>query len=194
MLTAKREDRKIAVNIIAETFYHNPSVNIVIGNVGNRRKKIARLAAYAFTKSFNRNGAYLSENRKGVALCFHSSSGSGNLQEFILELRFALSIPLQRVLLTLRRESYIKKHRFNGPHLYFWFFGVEQGGEKAGFELIDGIFEMAGKAQLPIVLETSVARNRKIYERYQFEVYHVWPDSGDGKALWFMIRYAKEGA
>lgn len=188
MIIAQKKDKKDSVRIIAETFDANPSVNIVIGEGGNRRKKISRLADYAFVKALNRNGAYLSDNKKGTALCFKSSASALSVREIYLELRFAFSIPIKKVFQTLKRESYIKKHRIESEHLYFWFLGVEKGGGKAGFELKDYLFELSRKEQLPIILETSVARNRHIYERYGFRVYHEWADSGDGMTLWFMVR------
>ena len=106
------------------------------------------------------------------------------------ELRFAFSIPIKKVFQTLKREAYIKKYRFKDEHLYFWFLAVKKGGEKAGFEMKDYLFNLSEKEQLPILLETSVERNKVIYERYGFKVYHTWPDSGNGNALWFMIRAA----
>lgn len=188
MIIATKEDRNDSVRIIANTFNANPSVNIVIGEGGNRRKKISRLADYAFVKALNRNGAYLSDNKKGTALCFKSSASAFSIKEIYLELRFAFSIPLKKVVQTLKRESYIKKHRINDEHLYFWFLGVEKGGGEAGFELKDHLFGLSEREQLPIILETSVMRNRVVYERYGFRVYHEWADSGDGNTLWFMVR------
>lgn len=188
---ATSEDKQEAVQIIRNTFNQNPSVNIVIGKGGNRRKKISRLGMYAFIKAMNRGGAYISSNRKGVALCFLSDAKGTNMAEFWAELQFAVSIPVNKVIETLKREAYIKKHRFEGKHLYFWFLGVEEGGEKAVFELKEFIFRRAQDKNLPILLETSVFRNKQVYERYGFEVYHTWSDSGGGKPLWFMMRQPK---
>lgn len=187
-MLADPKDIKIAVNIIYETFDANPSVNIVIGDGGNRKKKISRLASYAFVKAINRSGAFLSSNKKGVALCFRSDEGSSNLKEVFHEVRFALCIPIRKLVQTLKRESYIKKYRYKGSHLYFWFFGVQKGGDRAGFELKNYLFQLSQNKQLPILLETSVERNKEIYERFGFHVYHVWQDSGGGKPLWFMMR------
>lgn len=188
MIKASDTDKAKIVQIITNTFDTNPSVNIVIGSKGNRRKKIRRLATYAFVKSLNRNGAYLSDNKKGAALCFRSNQGTSNLNEVMQELRFAFSIPVRNVIRTLRREAYIKKHRFPGDHLYFWFLAVEKGGGKAGFEIKDELFQLSEEEKRPILLETSVARNKAIYERYGFTVYHTWSDSGNGQPLWFMMR------
>jgi hypothetical protein len=188
MMLAKYEEKAQSVRIITEAFDSNPSVNIVIGDKGNRKKKISRLAAYAFVKSLNRNGAFLSDNKMGTAFCFRSNIGSSNFKEFISELHFAFSIPIKKVFQTLKREAYIKKHRYKGDHFYFWFLAVVKGGGKAGFEMKDHLFDLSEKEQLPILLETSVERNKVIYERYGFKAYHTWPDSGNGNTLWFMIR------
>ena len=188
MILAKHKDRIDSVKIIADTFDANPSVNIVIGDKGNRRKKIKRLADYAFVKSLNRDGAFLSDNKMGTALCFDSSKNAFNLNELFYEVRFAFSIPVRKVIQTLKRESYLKKHRYKGNHMYFWFLGVKNTGGKAGFELKDYLFQLSEDKGLPIILETSVERNKIIYERFGFTVYHEWSDSGGGKTLWFMIR------
>jgi len=166
MTLASKEDKIEAVRIITNTFDQNPSVNIVIGPGGNRRKKISRLGNYAFIKALNRDGAYLSSNRKGAALCFESDAKGTNFAEFWAELRFAISIPPKKVVQTLKRESYIKKHRFKGKHLYFWFLGVEKDGGLAVFELKEHLFELSSQKERPILLETSVERNRSVYERY----------------------------
>jgi hypothetical protein len=190
MILAKQADKTDSVRIITETFDANPSVNIVIGDKGNRSNKISRLADYAFIKALNRDGAFLSDNKMGTALCFRSNHGSTNLKEFLYEVRFAFSIPVKKVFQTLKRESYIKKYRYKGDHLYFWFLGVQKGGGRAGFEMKDYLFELSEKEKRPILLETSVERNTIIYKRYGFKVYHEWPDSGGGKTLWFMMRDA----
>lgn len=188
MIIAQHKDKADSVRIIANTFDANPSVNIVIGDKGNRRKKIKRLAEFAFVKAINRKGAFLSDNKMGTALCFRSTEKSSSISEFYYEIRFALAIPVRKVFQTLKRESYLKKNRIEGEYLYFWFLGVQKGGGKAGFEMKDYLFQLSEKEKLPIILETSVERNKDIYVRYGFEVYHEWPDSGGGKPLWFMIR------
>ena len=188
MLLAQKSDKKDAISIIAKTFDKNPSVNIVIGESGNRQKKLKRLASYVFTKSLNREGAFLSNNRKGTALCFVSSRKGKILPELIEEIRFVLVLPFSNIISSLKREKYIQEHRMKEKHLYFWFLGVEKGGNKAVFEIKDQIFQWSEKKKLPILLETSVIRNKKVYERYGFEVYHTWDDSGNGNALWFMRR------
>lgn len=191
MIIAGKAEKKRVTIIISDTFDKNPSVNIVIGEGGNRHKKLTRLGNYAFIKAMNRKGAFLSDNKMAVALCYISDEGKGSLSEVWSELLFALAIPVKKVLQTLKREKYIKEHRSKDRHLYFWFLGAQKGSEHAVFELKDAIFELSEIEQLPILLETSVSRNRAAYERYGFYVYHTWADSGNGHELWFMRRDPK---
>ena len=67
-------------------------------------------------------------------------------------------------------------------------FGVKKGGDRAAFELKNYIFQMSQNEKNPILLETSVKRNKLIYERYGFYVYHEWIDSGDGHFVVYETR------
>lgn len=183
---ATSSKKQNAIRIIANTFMANPSVNTVIGERGNRELKIRRLANYAFIKAMNRKGAYLSSNEKGIALCYVSTQKGTNLKELLAEVHFALSLPIKKIIQTLKREKYINHYRISDPHLYFWFLGVEKGGGTAVFELKEALFQRADELQLPIALETSVPRNKQAYERYGFEVYHEWKTAAH--TLWFMKR------
>ena len=192
MYLATIKDKLTSVGIIAATFDDNMSVNNIVGENGNRKKKIELLAEYAFIKSFNREGAYISDNKMGVAFFYRSNFKYFGLKEMFYELRFALSIPFSKVLETLKRQTYLNKNRYQGEHFYFWFFGVEKGGDKAGFELKDYLYQLSKEENLPIILETSVRRNKVVYQRYGFKIYHTWENYTDDSALWFMIRDPKE--
>ena len=106
-------------------------------------------------------------------------------------MHFAFAIPFFNLIETLKRKDYLKKNRYQGNHFYFWFFGVEKGGDKAGFELKDYLYQISAEKQLPIILETSIRRNKIVYQRYGFKIYHTWQDYSAESALWFMIRSPK---
>jgi len=186
MEPATAKDKQDCIRIIASTFGANPSINVVIGQGGNKQKKLSRLAEYAFAKAQGKKGAYLSSNRKGTALVFRSDDTRFNLKEQYYEIRFALSLPVKNIFSTLQRERFLKEHRYGKPHLYFWFLGVEKGGGKAVYELKEIVFEKALQEKLPIVLETSVWRNVLAYQRYGFEIYYEWEDKENGITVWFM--------
>jgi hypothetical protein len=191
-IKANSKDKSLIVHIISETFDSNPSVNSVIGSSGNRKKKIKRLAEFAFVKALNKNGAYLSNNMKGAALFYRADQNSFSFKEQWYELKFALtSIPIRNILKVLRRESYFKKRRpQDGKYYYFWFLGVLENGNNAGFELKNIVLRKAKEDNLPIYLETSVYRNVIAYQRFGFEIYHEWEDVSNNGVVWFMRKEA----
>ena len=176
MPEGSKENRNVFIQVIAKTFASNPSVNVVIGEGGNKMEKLSKLAHYSFIKAFNR----------GVALIFRSDVNGYDFKEFWAELKFALVIGFRQVIKALKRESFLKKHRYDGIHYYFWFFRVLKDGDRVAFELKKEIFSIAQKDKLPILLETSVWRNLSAYKRFGFEVYYEWQDQENGITVWFM--------
>lgn len=183
------------LNIIAESFDSNPSVNWVVKNDKKRKKRIKELARYSYITSFARNGVFISSDKTGVALCYKYNEKRETIRDYWNQLRLVIkAIGLNRVFEVLKRESYIKSKRpKSGDFLYFWFFGVEENGrgKTAAKELKEIIFKESNIKKLPIYLETSVEKNMKVYQRYGFELYHTWKVESQGINLWFMKREPK---
>ena len=194
MRKATNGDAKEIMDIISDSFYANPSVNTVTKakNDRSKRKKIRALAKFAFKTGLRRDGVYISSDGKGVAICYRFNAKKESIRDYLNQIELvATSIGLQRLPAVFKRENYIKRKRLkSGDYLYFWFFGVEKDGRGKGaaIELKDVIFKEAEKTKLPIYLETSVEKNKRIYERYGFEVYHTWEDKDQDYPLWFMRR------
>ena len=188
MRLGTKYDKDLVEKIISITFAKNPGVNWLLRKGGDRNKKIGRLANWVFIKAFLRSGIFISSNEKGLAVCYKFNNNKFSIIEIYYQLRFVFtSINLSRLVKVLRRESYRKNIRpKSGEYLYFWFFGVLPGGEKAGFELKDAIFDKAKEVNLPVYLETAVKRNKIIYERYGFKTYHYWLDEKEDIEFWFM--------
>lgn len=188
MRRATRSDMSLVVNIITETFENNPGVNWLIKSGDSHKKGIRRLAEYAFIKAYSCNGVFISTNEKGIAICYKFNLSKFSCTEFWYQLKFAFtSIPLSHLFKVLQREAYRKRMRpASGAYYYFWFFSVLPGGGVAGFELKNAIFELAIKDKLPIYLETSLERNKKIYEHFGFKTYHYWEDKLDNIKFWFL--------
>lgn len=189
---AQREDRAHVVKIIEESFADNPSVV----SVTNPRKpgSLRALARYAFDTAIVREGVWLSTDRKAVAICYFYGLKKEGLRDLWHQVLLVIyCIGLKNVASVMKREQYIKKYRpQDGSFLYFWFFGASEAGKqkRSAFELKQAIFDLSEKKKLPIYLETSVQKNRRVYERYGFEVYHEWQQTKD-RTLFFMRRHAK---
>jgi len=187
---AQPKDRDLVIQVMTTMFADNPAVLSLIAPGKNKQSGIQSLAEFAFQKCLHRNGVWISSNEKAVALCYQFNSGGFSLKEFFSELSFALRyIGLSRLPKILAREAYRKKQRpADGDYFYFWFFAALSDAGEAAFELKNGIFDLAKKADLPIYTETSVERNRKIYERYGFETFHRWEDAMEKVTFWFLKR------
>lgn len=190
MRLAQPKDKELVVRVMTTMFATNPAVLSLIAPEKSKEFGIKSLAEFSFQKCLSRNGVWISSNEKAVALCYRFNTGRFSLKEFLLELRFAIRfIGLSRLPAILAREAYRKKQRpADGNYYYFWFFAALPDAGDAAFELKNGIFDLAKKAGLPIYTETSVERNRKIYERYGFETYHLWQDPKEDVTFWFLKR------
>ncbi len=189
---ASRNDRNRVVRIIQESFTDNPSVVSVINP--NKTNSLKALAEYAFDTALMRQGVLLSDNQECVAICYHYGWKKEGIPDLWNQVKLVLNcIGLWKVPQVMRREAYLKKHRpVDGKFLYFWFFGSTKKGKdtRSAFSLKQAIFEKSAKDNLPIYLETSVPKNKKVYERFGFETYHEWHQSEDS-TLYFMRRVPK---
>jgi len=195
MRKATWSDREKVVNIIAESFEGNPSVNWVIKNDSKRIKRIKILAEYAFSNVQRRGGVYLSSNEEGVILFYKDNEYKEGIADYIDQAKLAIgAVGLNRVGSILNRESYKKKIRpADGEFIYCWFYGVKDiaRGKGAAIELKNYIFSEADRKQLPIYLETSLPKNLIAYKRYGFEIFHEWNVKKEDITLWFMKREPK---
>lgn len=190
MRRATWHDRKKVMAVLTETFGDNPGSLWLLRKGINRKKGIERLCRYVFIKSLAREGAWISDNESGVALCYRFNHKIFSLREIISMLWFAVtSISFSRYPEVKYRESYREKQRpHDGNYLYFWFFGVAGGGGSAARELGMGILEEADRLNLPVYLETALPRMKPIYERFGFTTYHSWEENEKDIMFWFLKR------
>lgn len=194
MRQCTKKDEQHVIHIITESFDSNPSVNWVIKNDRHRRQRIKALADYSFKTAMARNGAWISDDGEGVALCYRYNFKKEGFEDYVNQITLAFkAIGPGRIFKIMRRDSYFKSQRpTSGDYLYFWFLGVSDKGKgkTAAKELKDLIFSESARTGLPIYLETSVPKNRRVYERYGFACYHTWKDEAGGHEVWLMKREA----
>lgn len=190
MRPATRKDAQKSIDIIARSFATNPSILWVIKQDRKQAARIVALARYSFYTALLRKGAYLSDNGHGVALCYRASVKGpllpGIWNQLVLAVR---AIGLLRIGIVLKRQAYVQAQMpKNMDYLYFWFFGVDplHRGQGDAAELKNEVFSMARKENLPIYMETSVEKNRRVYEHYGFNCYHTWKVDKPAINLYFL--------
>ena len=173
----------------------NPSVNWVVKNDKKRERRIKELSRFSFKTALKRDGVYISDDERCIALCYRYNFKKETISDYLNQARLASrAIGLSKIPEVLKRESYIKKLRpKDGNFFYFWFLGAlpEGRGQGGAKEISDRIFKEADEDSLPIYLETSVLKNKRVYERFGFEIYHEWEVKSQGITLWFMRRNPK---
>lgn len=197
MRKCTKADRSKVIDIITASFDTNPSVNRVIKNDTKRKERIKALADYSFKTSLLRDGAFISSDEQGVALCYKYNIRKEGLKDYWNQLILVgKAIGIGRVCDIMKRDGYLKSKRpTDGNYLYFWFLGITDKG-KGGIairELKQHLFTESEKGNLPIYLETSVPKNKRVYERYGFETYHEWTDPKTGDVIWLMRRMPDKG-
>ena len=197
MRLATKADLPRATKIIAKSFSTNPSILWVIKKDRKQDARTRALAKYSFNWARIRQGAYLASNERGVALCYRAKQKSNLLLNILYQAELVIkAIGIFRIGIVLKRQAYLKSHMpKDTDYLYFWFYGVEPGynGQGDAKEIKDEIFRMADEAGLPIILETSVEKNRRVYERYGFRIYHEWHNEDQQLRLYFMQREPRSG-
>lgn len=194
MRRATPYDRKRAVSILANAFKENPGVLWVVKNDSKMDDRIVALCEYCYDTAFEINGVFISNDFNGVSLIFPMENKKFSWRTPILYFKLAVNaLGIFRIGEVIRRELYLSKHRPKHNFLYFWMVAVDPNCKG-----IDTMQEMTYWAaayskhlNLPLVAETTLEKNKKVYERYGYEEYHRWNVSDKDVCVHFMIRQPK---
>ncbi len=190
MRKAGWKDKNLFCKIFSEVFSGNTGTTWVLRKNINPKKALNRLARYSYIKGMVKDGVYISDNGKGIAVCYKFNKNRFSLRYILSEIIFAITaLNIRKLPQILSRESYRRKKRpASGEYLYFWFLGAFPSERSAALELGKGILKEADRLGLPMYFETAVERLKPVYERYGFETYHYWEEKDKGIQFWFLKR------
>jgi len=186
MKQAKKTDKAKVVAILEKSFAENNTLLFLT----REKNRIRKIAEYAFDYAIRRKGVFLSDSENGVAICYEYNRKKKDLIDYFYELKlFFSALSLKRVHKILAHTKKIENSRpKDGNFLYFWFFGAKPESLKhnSAKELYLNILKLAKKKQLNIYAETTILKNKNVYERFGFEVYKQWFNPDTGFNVWFM--------
>jgi len=192
MKAATIEDKKKVLNILQKAFANNPTLMALIRNKRKKDYFVRQIVDYAFHFSLRRKGVFLSDDGNVVAFCFRYNFMESDLLDLWRMIKMVLlAFSLRKLISTFYHNDYVGRIRpSDGRYLYFWFFGAlpEHGSPRDTRSLIDSIFERAQEEELDIYAETTLKKNKTVYERFGFEVYRTWYNPYNGVHVWFMRR------
>lgn len=184
-------DKELIITMLSKAFMDNPRVLRTIKK-GNTEKKLRIMTEYAYSLVEKNKGIFLSSDKSTAMLYYRKSEHKKNLADIMRYIRmFALCIRPSKALSIQRRENIIESLRPEGiDYIYVWLLGnnPEIKGLKGLAEIRNHLDSTSLSLNLPILIETTVERNLKLYQYVGFEIYHYWYDEKQDLNVWFLKR------
>jgi len=174
MIQAEYTDKELVVDILANAFKNNKSVNYIITQDEKKEQRVRRLMEYSFGLCYRYGKVVLTTDKKACALILFPDKKRISLYSICLDMYLVFScIGLLNVKRAMERESKIKQLQLKNNVYYLWFIGVYpvEQNKGIGSMLLNNIINDAHEQQRIICLETSTVRNIPWYEKFGFQIY-----------------------
>ena len=175
MIKADVTDKALIIDILANAFDENQSVNYIVKQDGKRKERIRSLMAYSFEMCNIFGAAYLADDKKACALVLYPDQKRFTISTLILNLKLLINaIGLTRIGEVMRRESAIKSNYPNVLIYHLWFLGVYNSEQNKGIgsKLLTEIIADSRQQDKVIYLETSSPKNVQWYQKFGFKIYN----------------------
>jgi len=184
-------DREIIISIVSSAFEQNPRA-VAMMRKKNPARSVRLMTEYAYTLVEKFDGIYLSEDKTTVLFYYLESEYKRTFIDYLRYGKmFMKAIRFSQLIPTLKREKYIKSLRPPyEDYIYVWVLGSDPNttSVRGLVDIRDHLFGLSEKLQLPILIETTVEKVRKLYRYVGFEEYYKWEDNEAGIDVWFLER------
>ncbi len=174
MKEATLADKIKIVDILANAFDDNSSVNYIVKQDTKRIERIKSLMDYSFEMCAKYGKVYLSKDERACGLVLFPELKKNDFWTIRKDIELiAKSIGFSNISKALKRESKIKEAQIKGDIYYLWFVGVDPSNQNRGLgsELLSMLLNQAEQMGRTVCLETSTARNIPWYQKNGFKVY-----------------------
>ena len=186
-----KTDREIIISIVTRAFEQNPRAQAMM-KTKNPSRSVRLMTEYAYQLVDKFDGIYLSKDKTTVLFYYKKSQYKRKLIDYIRYLRmFIKAIRPSQFFPTMKREKYIAGIRPDyEDYIYVWVLAsVPDNRSFDGLaDIRNHLFGLSERLQLPILIETTVEKVRKLYHYVGFEEYHKWEDTEAGIDVWFLER------
>ncbi|WP_276347957.1 GNAT family N-acetyltransferase [Daejeonella sp. JGW-45] len=175
MMKATYSDKALVVDILAQSFDDNQSVNYIVQQDQNRSKRIKALMDYSFEVCYAFGEVFLSDDKKACALVLFPDQKRTSFKSILLDVKLILSsVGISNIQKALSREEKIKNLQPKELMYYLWFIGVDPKYQNtgAGTKLLNEIIEDSSRKKRQIFLETSTLKNLPWYKKFGFDIYN----------------------
>lgn len=193
IIKAQRKDKARVIEILCNSFEHDPHINWLVGEESGKPKRMKRLMAYAFEHAFINGTIELTDDVKAVALWKNHRSDKMNLPLGIENIRFLSAFGFERLKRITQMENEIsKRYPKNRFFEYLWFIGTQpsEQGKGYGSALLRPRLKKSSEENRSIYLETTTDSNVAYYQKKGFELYDkIVPESSASLTI-FLLKTA----
>jgi len=186
-----KTDRDIIISIVSRAFEQNPRA-VAMMKKKNPSRSVRLMTEYAYQLVEKFDGIYLSEDKTTVLFYYKKSQYKRGFIDYLRYGKmFMKAIRPSQLFPTLKREKYIASLRPDyKDYIYVWVLGSVPNNKslKGLADIRDHLFGLSETLQLPILIETTVEKVRKLYRYVGFEEYYKWEDNEAGINVWFLER------
>jgi hypothetical protein len=184
-------DRDIVISIVSRAFEQNPRA-VAMMKKKNPSRSVRLMTEYAYQLVEKFDGIYLSEDKTTVLFYYKKSQYKRGFIDYLRYGKmFIQAIRPSQLFPTLKREKHIVSLRPKyEDYIYVWVLGSDPNKTsiRGLADIRDHLFGLSETLQLPILIETTVEKVRKLYRYVGFEEYHKWEDAEAGINVWFLER------
>jgi hypothetical protein len=162
-----------ALDILRETLVDNRSVLFTIGNKGFFRFKVDLVAKFLHSEASRNTGIFLDSHKNGI-ICFFEAKNKKNAHWWNQFLLIFFAVGPFRIFRVLKRKQEVELfHQQFKNYIHCSYLAVrkEARGSATIYELRNALFNFQTEKKLPILIETTIEKNKRVYERIGFHVY-----------------------
>ena len=148
------------------------------------------LCKYCVETARWRKGALITNDLEGVMLLYETAQSEIATRDFFPAAELIKNgNGLLKAIDLMKHQQVVSEMRKKGRHLYLQLMAVSRrrNGLKTVLEMKEEAFRRSKIMQLPLLTETSVLKNKKVYERLGFTTYNQL-EMESGITVWFMER------
>jgi len=175
IIDAHREDKARIIEALCNAFQYDPQTQYILGEKGNKQRKLRRLMAYAFEFGLANGKVEISEERNAVAIWKMRNSKNMTVHLILESLLFLMTYGLKGLKRISDMEERIAKfYPENINFKYLWILGTDpmEQGKGYGSAILSQARGQYEHDSVPIYLETSSESNARYYQKKQFSLYH----------------------
>jgi len=195
----KPEDQ-YAINLISKAFANNQRLKSMFNQNINPQKALNHLITYCYALVKKKKQVFVSQDKNTYMLYYRKSLFNKNLIDWLNYLSLAIKvIGIKKLPKIYKKEKFVsairnKEIQKQGDldYFYVWFLAqTDKASPRDLYKAKTFITNEAEKIALPVYMETTCPRLKRIYEAQGFEMYDSFFDETTNVKVWFG-RYAQK--